>query len=113
MILNTTELQDAFKIQPDDITISREHWCNSFNNYETEISAKRLVEFARSRGLGWAGFKQVDVDRYEQEKFDDPGLWYHFNKLCEDRKNDPIQRDGDTFWFTSDFILTCYRASLR
>jgi hypothetical protein len=53
-------------IQPGDIDTSRHFW-DTFNNLETEVSARWIVKFCQQRDKGWKPFTYDEIEQFYQE----------------------------------------------
>jgi hypothetical protein len=99
-------------ITPDDIKITG-HLFDAFDNYETEVSAQWLVEFAQTRGEGWTSFTYEQIESfYGKSSYRNFG----FNSLVDrgfirrDANDDRESRSG-TYHYTEEFIARCYQAT--
>lgn len=116
------------KINPNDIN-RQQHFWDTFDNNETEISADWIVRFCQQRGGGWENFTYDEINGYYQQRLriKKPNFQgnFSFNRLTGEsythvsihgnsiRRDPPVIIDnGDgSYTITSDFIERCYKAS--
>jgi hypothetical protein len=119
---------ENFPIQPRHIGVDR-HLFNSFDHYETEISAKWLIRFAQDRDRGWEPFTYKEIDGFYARTIKDG---FTFNRLVEAEMvppslvrafagyHDPkvprgggwiIKGDDDRYYFTVDFVARCFQSN--
>ncbi len=95
-------------IAPKDIKITR-HLFDAFGHYETETSARWLVEFAQMRGKGWKPFTYDEIEAfYESGSYRN----FCFNNLITGGfivKNPSLK--NPVYHFTEVFITRCYKAA--
>jgi len=88
-------------IKPSDIN-TREHFWNSFGNFETEVSARLIVKMCQKKDDTWEPFTQADLNKAcSNSKFRLNNLENTYVK----------QRDDGKFEVTKKFIGKCYAAS--
>lgn len=71
-------------IKPENIKID-DHFWNTFDHSETEVSARWIVMFLRSRHAvedkGWEAFPLKDLTSFYQCLRNQPREWFNFNRL--------------------------------
>ena len=89
-------------IRPSHIDTS-DHFWDTFDNRETEASARLIVTFCQEReGDDWRSFTKKELDERFKEDF-----W--FNKLTEPKGDYAyLERKGGTVRVTDRFIKTCF-----
>jgi hypothetical protein len=95
-------------ITPYDIKITR-HLFDAFGEYNAEVSAQWLVEFAQVRGEGW---KPFTYDQLESFYSKNGYRHFNFNNLVEHGfilADDKTQ----TYNYTEEFVARCYRSASR
>lgn len=104
-------------IAPDDIpTPEGGHFFDAFGNYETEISARWLVRFAKQRGKGWEPFTLPEIEKFYNEDGGYQG--FRFNNLIPggwivEVPKGTVGVEEDTFHFTEEFITRCHKAATK
>lgn len=90
-----------YPIKPSDIDSSK-HFYNTFDNSETEVSARLLVRLAQQNG-DWRDFTQAEINTLSKHNF-------CFNRLVtRDKETDYIKKNDDgSFSFTHKFIAKCW-----
>jgi catalase (peroxidase I) len=69
------------KILPADINTTQ-HFGGSFDEYETEVSARYVVRLLQQKG-GWKPFTYEDINNFYQEKTGDKSSNFTWNALIE------------------------------
>ncbi|MFC1656508.1 hypothetical protein ACFL14_00880 [Patescibacteria group bacterium] len=96
---------DEYPIKPSDIKSDQHFFGTAFRNNETEKSANWLVRFAQRNG-DWREFTYDEIEAFYN------GVGGHenfsFNRLLAD---DFIIKMSDTYYFTHEFIVTCFESS--
>ncbi len=126
-------LTGQFPISPEDIDVSN-HFFDSFEHMETEVSAWWLVRFAQHRGQGWTPFTDTEINMFYRDQGTSKQRNFRFNRLVRPEMVSPnlarafagfvdtkvpkgggwiIQSDDGLYHFTPDVIIRCFRSSLR
>lgn len=94
-------------IQPHDIDLYK-GLVDTFNNCETEASARWIISFFQTKNRCWAiGFTFDEINDF-YHKIGDSLATFCFNRLIDIYV---IERDG-TFFVTDKFIAKCYAATV-
>jgi hypothetical protein len=104
-------------IKPSDINIERHLW-GAFGKYETEVSARWIVEFCQARGGdSWRSFTYKELEtfyhktmRAETGKESFNG-YFRFNGLEDEPWYIEQSQDKRRFKISSAFIRKCWMAS--
>ena len=112
-------------VKPNQIN-TQQHFWDSFGNQETEISANYIVRFCQERGH-WGDFSYDDINTFYQKIRNSKSDRFTFNRLTggsckhmtaqsfpygEERTAKTfIEKNGDTYHITDDFIWLCYKSS--
>ena len=68
------------KFSPDDFQTAEHYW-STFDNCETEISARWVIRFLQNRGEGWAPFSYDEINAFYRTQRSDPRGSFTFNRL--------------------------------
>lgn len=123
-----------FEIRPEQIDTSRQ-FIGAFGHFQTEESARFIVQFCQERGEGWKPFTQKDINQFYRGHADsDPTEHcvdrrtgqFRFNHLVgefpllgwEDHESgdklvrlDAVVKRGKLFFITEEFVKRCYASS--
>lgn len=66
-------------IRPENIKSDADHFWNTFDNNETEISAQWIVRFCQNRNQGWAPFTYEEINQFYETN--SPHKRFDFNRL--------------------------------
>lgn len=118
---------EAFPIQPNHIDASDHLW-DSFDQLETETSARWIILFMQKRGQSWAPFTYDDINSFYSERLRDG---FTFNRLINPEMVPPslaralaghldervpvgggwIILDADNnYYVTDDFVDRCFKS---
>ena len=86
-------------IKPKDID-TKQHFFNSFEKMEREVSARACVSLAQ-KNKSWRAFSKAEIDKHWGEN-----VW--FNGLDS---LGYIVLKKDKYYFTAEFIAKCYASS--
>lgn len=81
------------------------HFWDSFGNQETEISAKWLVKLAQDNG-SWKPFTGSEIEDFYHKTAG--YVNFSFNRLLDQGY---ILKEGDTYFYTKEFVGKCYTSS--
>lgn len=92
-------------IKPEHINTGRHFW-SAFDQHETEVAANWLVAFTQDRAAGWKPFTRAEMDLFYKVHY--PNGTFRYFRLID---NDWIIEEGDTLFFTHEFVARCFAAS--
>lgn len=91
---------EKFEIRPEDID-TNDHFWDTFDNHETEVSARWIVRFCQHYGT-WKPFSDSAIEGF----YNSYGLWgFSFNRLIKERW---IQLIDEKYYVTMDFVIRIY-----
>lgn len=110
-----------YSIKPCDIN-AKKHFFGAFDHEGTEIAANWIVRLCQEQGT-WGPFRQQQLDEFYRRKWKgeaflfnrliEPGRSYNLREGVQERGGGWIEKEGDTFYVTDDFIARCLKASPR
>jgi len=92
-------------ITPNAINTDK-HFYGAFGNSETEVSAKHIVRLAKKKE-GWFSFTLEEIEAQYNEK---GHKYFCFNELLS---RDFIIKNGERYYFTTEFISRVFAASSK
>lgn len=97
-------------IKPENIKTD-DHFWNTFDHSETEVSARWIVNFLKARNFcltgdkGWNAFPFAKLESFYHYLLQKPGAIFYFNKLHSDSTRDSyIHLDSGIVTITDKFV---------
>ncbi len=106
IIVETGDGSPIHPIRPEHIDTDN-HFFEAFGHYETEVSARVIVEFCKEKNGGWRFFTLAAIKDFCR-KLPIPQEGFAFNKLISE--GFIVERSGG-YIFTHEFICRCFMSS--